>query len=100
VASGYHERMQVCDRIVVADRESECIRCYDAVRREVAKDTVGLTCINALADHSEIHIITSPFVRIAFETERLKVGRIVFAPMLSRKNMVYLNSSFICRNAT
>jgi hypothetical protein len=88
--------MQLCDRIVVANRESESIRCYDSICRKVTEDTVGLTCINPLADHSEICIITSTFVRIAFETQRLKVGWIVLAPMLSWKYMIYFNRSFIC----
>ena len=76
--------MQSSDRVVVTDRDSECIRSYDPISRKVTEDAVGLTCINPLTDHSEICIITSTFVRIAFETQRLKVGRIVLAPVLSR----------------
>ena len=96
MASGYHECMQLCDRVVVADRESERIRCYDPVRREVAENAVGLPCINLFTYHSEICIITSTFVRIAFETQRLKVGWIVLAPMLSWNYMIYFNRSLIC----
>ena len=69
-----HERMQWCDRMVVTDRESQCIRCYDPIRRKITEDTVGLSRIQTLANHSKIYIITRAFVRIAFEAERLKVG--------------------------
>ena len=41
---------------------------------DVAENTVGLSRIHSLADHAEIYVITRPFICIAFETQRLKVG--------------------------
>jgi hypothetical protein len=84
--------MQLCDRVVVADREASA---FDAMTRSAERLQKMQSDCRALifTYHSEICIITSTFVRIAFETQRLKVSWIVLAPMLSRSGSRLLPQS-------
>jgi hypothetical protein len=55
---------------------------------DVAENTVGLSCINS--HYSGISIITSTFVRIAFEAQRLKVSCIVLKSFRRPKKKMQL----------
>jgi hypothetical protein len=92
--------MQFCHWIPVADSKRECIGRYDTLRRQFAEDTACLPCVNPLADYSEVFVVTGTLVRIAFEAKRLKIGQIVLATVFARDNMIDLDSSLVCRNAT
>jgi hypothetical protein len=63
-----HERVQRCDRMQIADRNSEDIRSDDAVGWKFAEDAAWLTCVDTLAYQAKIMVIPRALVSVAFET--------------------------------
>jgi len=51
--------------------------------------------IKPLANRSEILVVTSALVCVAFEAKRLKVGGGVLAPVLSWKDVIDLNCALV-----
>ena len=88
-----YERMQFRHRVIVADCIGERIRGNDLVGLRFAENAACLARINSFTDCPEIFVVTRTLVRIAFETPCLKIGQVVLAAMLSRKNMVHFDGS-------
>jgi hypothetical protein len=51
--------------------------------------------IKPVANRSEILVVTSALVCVAFEAERLKVGGVVPAPVFSREDVIDLNGPLV-----
>ena len=98
VALRYDQRMQLCHREVVPYREGESVRFNDSLVRYFAEYAVRLTRIDALSDYSEVLIISGAFVGVALKTERLKVRKVILTAVLSRYDVVHLDSPLLRRD--